>query len=65
MRAGIVGRLTHSLPLTRPAGLPVYLARVPATPFLRNADFMSVSGTDAMRENDMIVRQGDPKHGPG
>ena len=29
----IVGRLTRSLPLSRPVGLPVYLARVPAAPF--------------------------------
>ncbi len=29
----IVGRLTRSLPLSRPVGLPVYVARVPAAPF--------------------------------
>jgi hypothetical protein len=29
----IVGRLTRSLPLSRPDGLPVYIARVPAAPF--------------------------------
>ena len=29
----IVGRLTRSLPLSRPDGLPVYVARVPASPF--------------------------------
>jgi hypothetical protein len=29
----IVGRLTHSLPLTRPDRPPVYVARVPAAPF--------------------------------
>jgi hypothetical protein len=29
----IVGRLTRSLPLSRPDGLPVYVARVPAAPF--------------------------------
>ena len=28
-----VGRLTRSLPLSRPNGLPVYVARVPAAPF--------------------------------
>ena len=28
----IVGRLTRSLPLSRPDGLPVYVARVPAAP---------------------------------
>jgi hypothetical protein len=29
----IVGRLTRLLPLSRPDGLPVYVARVPAAPF--------------------------------
>jgi hypothetical protein len=29
----IVGRLTRSLPLSRPDGPPVYVARVPAAPF--------------------------------
>jgi len=28
-----VGRLTHSLPVIRPAGLPVHVARCPAAPF--------------------------------
>jgi len=38
--------LTRSLPLSRPAGLPVYVARVPAAPFCETPD--SASGTDAL-----------------
>jgi hypothetical protein len=30
---GFVGRLTPSLPLSRPEGLPVYVGRAPAAPF--------------------------------
>ncbi len=33
MNTNIVGRLTRSLPLSRPNGLSVYVARVPAAPF--------------------------------
>jgi hypothetical protein len=29
----LVGRLTRSLPLARPSGLPVYVARRPSAPF--------------------------------
>jgi len=31
--AKIVGHLTRSLPLSRPGGLPVHVARIPAAPF--------------------------------
>ncbi len=34
----IEGRLTHSLPLTRPEAPPVYVARVSATPFCESLD---------------------------
>jgi hypothetical protein len=33
MEVAFVGRLTRSLPLSRPDGLPVYVARVPGAPF--------------------------------
>jgi len=41
----IAGRLTHSLPLTRLAGLPVYVAGVPAAPFCETPP---ASDTDAL-----------------
>jgi hypothetical protein len=39
--ARIVGRLTRSLPLSRPNGLPVYVARVPAAPFCETPTWVS------------------------
>jgi hypothetical protein len=42
-----VGRLTRSLPLSRPDGLPVYVARIPAAPFCETP--WSASDTDALQ----------------
>ena len=44
----LVGRLTGSLPLSRPAGLPVLVARVPAAPFCETP-FGPASDTDALQ----------------
>jgi hypothetical protein len=43
-----VGRLTRSLPLSRPGGLPVHVARVPAAPFCETPSGPA-SGTDALQ----------------
>ena len=44
----LVGRLIRSLPLSRPAGLPVHFARVPAAPFCETP-FGPASDTDALQ----------------
>ena len=46
--AKIVGRLTRSLPLSRPGGLPVHVARIPAAPFCETAS-APASDTDALQ----------------
>ena len=44
----IVGRLTRSLPLSSPGGLPVHVARIPAAPFCETRSGQA-SDTDALQ----------------
>src|SRR4029077_16933592 len=45
-----VGRLTRSLPLSRPHRLPLYVARIPAAPFCETPILgKSASDTDALQ----------------
>ena len=49
-KSEIAGRLTRSLPLSRPGGLPVYVARVPAAPFCETPTSAQLaSDTDALQ----------------
>ena len=43
----VVGRLTLSLPLSRPHGLPVYVARIPAAPFCETPNWNQLASAAA------------------
>src|SRR3954453_10765890 len=50
------GRLTRLLPLSRPDGLPVHVARAPAAPFCETPAQRMASGTDALQLSREPIR---------